>query len=122
MTRTPLSTRGRAGADARDRGSAAIELLGALPVVVIVVLVVLQTIAFAYTANAADQAVRDGARARSLGQAVEPAVARSLPGSLSASSVTYPDEGVRIEVRVPRIAIFPRFTVTRHAVFPRTVP
>jgi len=105
-----------------ERGTAAIELLGALPVVVVVVLVVLQVIAFAYTANAADQAVRDGARARSLGQPVEPAIDRSLPGSLDASSITYPSDGVRIVVRVPRIAIFPTMTVTREAAFPRTVP
>jgi hypothetical protein len=105
-----------------ERGSAAIELLGALPVVVIVVLCVLQAVAFAYTANAADQAVRDGARARSLGEAVGPAVERSLPGRLTASSVTYPAGGVRIEVKVPKIAIFPTMKVTREAVFPRTVP
>ncbi len=104
-----------------DRGSSAVELLGALPVVVVVVLVLLQVAAFTFTVQAANQAVRDGARARSLGHAVPSAVEESLPGGLHAESIEYPSDGVRIEVRVPRIAVFPAMTVTRQAFMPRTV-
>ncbi|MGN8246582.1 TadE/TadG family type IV pilus assembly protein [Cellulomonas soli] len=106
----------------RERGSSAIELLGVLPVVVVVLLALLQTIAVTYTTHATNQAVRDGARAMSLGRPVAAAVERSLPGGLEAQQITYPDGGVRIEVRVPRIAVFPGMTVTREAAMPRTAP
>jgi len=103
----------------RERGSSAVELLGVMPVVVVVILVVLQVCAAAYATQATNQAARDGARALSRAQSVPAAVERSLPGGLTAESLTYPGgDGVRLVVRVPRVAIFPPFTVTREAVMP----
>ena len=110
-----------------ERGSAAIEMLGVLPVVALVVLGLLQGIAAVYTTQATNQAVRDGARALSLGysvESVEVAVDRSLPSGLHPAQITYVDggQGVRLEVQVPRIAFFPQLTVDRTAVLPRATP
>lgn len=103
----------------RERGSSAVELLGVMPVVVVVILVVLQVCAAAYATQATNQAARDGARALSRHQSVPAAVERSLPGGLRADGISYPGgDGVRVEVRVPRIALFPPITVTREAVMP----
>ncbi|GIG19404.1 hypothetical protein Cch01nite_01280 [Cellulomonas chitinilytica] len=97
-------------------------MLGLVPIFVAVVLAFLQVAAFGLTAHAANQAVRDGARAASLGRSVPAAVDASLPNGLRTAQITYPAGAVRIEVPVPRIAIFPSFTVTRQAVMPRTAP
>jgi len=105
-----------------DRGSSAIEMLGLVPVFVAVVLAVLQVVAVGMTAHAANQAVRDGARAASLGRSVPAAVDASLPNGLRAAQISYPAGAVRIDVPVPKIAIFPSFTVSRQAVMPRTAP
>jgi len=107
-----------------ERGSAAIEMLGVLPVVALVVLGLLQGIAAVYTTQATNQAVRDGARALSLGYSAEVAVDRSLPSGLHPARITYVDggQGVRLEVQVPRIAFFPQLTVDRTAVMPRATP
>ena len=94
-----------------------------MPVVVIVILALLQVAAAAVTTLAANQAVRDGARAMSLGRSVPVAVDDSLPGSMHADQITDPGgNGVRIEVPVLRIGIFPSFTVVREAAMPRTAP
>jgi hypothetical protein len=106
----------------RDEGTSTLEVLGFAPIAVLIILVVLQVIAFTMTVTAANQAVRDGARAMSLGRSAEVAIERSLPDNLSASRITYPAGAVRIEVRVPRIAIMPQLTVERQATMPRTVP
>ena len=82
----------------------------------------LQVAAAAVTTLATNQAVRDGARAMSLGRSVPVAVDASLPGNMQAESITYPAGGVRIEVPVLRIGIFPSFTVVREAAMPRMVP
>ena len=105
-----------------DRGSSAVELVGALPVVVVVVLVALQALAGVYATQATNQAVRDGARAQSLGQPVDVAVERSLPGGLTVERIGYPAGGVELEVRVPRVLPGLDLTVTREAFMPRTLP
>lgn len=112
------------GRASRERGSAALELLGVMPVVAVLVVALLQAAAAIYTTHATNQAVRDGARALSLGRSAQVAVERSLPGGLRPSSISYVSggEGVRLEVDVPRIALFPPMTVERTAVMPRTSP
>jgi len=105
-----------------DEGTSTLEVLGFVPIACVIILVVLQVVAFSMTVSAANQAVRDGARALSLGRSAEVAIEQSLPDNLTASRITYPAGGVRIEVRVPRIAIMPQLTVARQATMPRTVP
>ena len=73
-----------------------------MPVVALVTLCLFQVAAAVYTTHATNQAVRDGARALSLGQSATTAIDRSLPGALNAHRVTYTSggEGVRLEVLV----------------------
>lgn len=107
----------------RDEGSASLEVLGLVPTVVVLLGILLYAASFVYTVHAANQAVRDGARALSLGQAAGPAIQRSLPGAVEVASVTYPvTGGVRLEVRTVDVGYAPQMTVTRTAVMPRTVP
>lgn len=115
---------GRRGAPARrvvgrERGSASIEMVGALPIIVVVVLVLFQVCAVVYATQAANQAVRDGARAMSLGRSVDAAVDASLPGGLTAQRITYPGDGaVRLELRAPGLAFLPEVVIERTAVMP----
>lgn len=104
-----------------DRGSASLELVGLLPVVVLVICALLYASSVAFTVSSANQAVRDGARAMSLGRSAEAAVHRSLPDSISIKSLTYPAGGVRLEVRTIPFPPFPQVTVVREATMPRTV-
>lgn len=117
---TGLLRRMRAAvATGRERGSSALEVTGLMGVVVLLLLLGLQVGAAVYTTQAANQAVRDGARALSLGDDAAQAVERSLPGSLTARSVTYPGAGaVRIEVVVPSLKVLPELVVSREAVMP----
>ncbi|GAA1633592.1 TadE/TadG family type IV pilus assembly protein [Georgenia ruanii] len=102
-----------------ERGSAALEMLGVLPVVVLVALATLQVLAGVYTVHAANQAVRDGARAASLGGSVAAAVDRSLPGTLTPRELSGTGGKVRLVLDVPRMAPFiPELRVTRTAVMP----
>ncbi|WP_162616428.1 TadE/TadG family type IV pilus assembly protein [Xylanimonas allomyrinae] len=106
-----------------ERGASTIEVLGAIPAVVLVILVVVQVCAFVWTVTAADQAVRDGARALSLGGSpaqVAAAVERSLPGGLDARSLDVVGERVMLQVDVPRLPVVPAMTITRDASMPRT--
>lgn len=103
----------------RDEGTAAIEVVGFMPVVAVVVLVVLQLVFATATINAANQAARDGARAQSLGRSVTAAVDRSLPSAFDGHTVTVDGTGrVTVEVPMPRVGIFPEYAVTRTAVMP----
>ncbi|WP_179951094.1 TadE/TadG family type IV pilus assembly protein [Xylanimonas oleitrophica] len=108
----------------RERGSATLEILGLVPLVVVAAIALVQVCAFAYTVSGANQASRDGARALSTGSGyvqVAQAVDRSLPGSLRASTVRV-ESGERVVVRVPvpRVGPFPAMTVERAATMPRT--
>jgi hypothetical protein len=104
---------------ARDEGTAAIEVVGFLPVVAVVVLIAVQVVFATATINATNQAVRDGARAHSLGDPVRAAVDRSLPDAFTADRVVVDGTGrVTVEVPMPRVALFPRFVITRTAVMP----
>lgn len=104
-----------------ERGSASLEILGLLPAVVLVLCTLLYVASAVYTVNAANQAVRDGARALSLGRPAEGAVLRSLPDSIPVQRITYPAGGVRLEVRTVRLPLLPQLTIVREATMPRTV-
>ena len=106
----------------RDGGSASLELVGLVPVIVLVMGVLLYAASAVYTVHAANQAARDGARALSLGRPVPAAVERSLPGAVELERITYPPTGgVRLQVQTVKVGFLPQMTVTRHAVLPRTV-
>lgn len=101
-----------------DRGSAAIEVVGAVIVMGVVLFAIVQMISFMIGIHVAHQAARDGARAMSLGRSVPLAVARSVPGD-STYRIEYPaSDTVRVEVTVDG----PIFTmdVGRQVAMPRT--
>lgn len=108
------------GSARRDEGSAAVELAAAVPIVILVMAAVLQTVSVISATSAANQAARDGARAVSLGRSATTAVEDSLPGGIDdARVVTRGDGRVEVEVDALRIVPFvPTFTVTRSAVMP----
>lgn len=103
-----------------DRGTATIEVMGGLVAVALAVVCLVQVAFYVLAADAATQAARDGARALSLGQPVQRAVERSLPGTLDAR-VTYPaPDTVKVTVDVRRVAGFPLIQVDRQVAMPRT--
>ena len=104
----------------RERGSSTIEVIGMVPVVVVLLLCLVQVCFVGYALLATNQAARDGARALSLGSSASLAVERSLPGALDSTGVTVRGEAVEVRVPVPQVRPFPRFVVERTAVMPGT--
>ena len=103
-----------------ERGTASIELVAIVPMVMFVVVVVFQVLASAYTVQAASQAARDGARAYSLGRSPEVAARNSLPGTVRLVEVTRvgPHHGVRVTVQGPVYLVIGDRTVTREVIMP----
>ena len=104
----------------RERGTASIELVGLVPLVLGVLVFALQLMIIVYTAHGASQAARDGARAYSLNQSPAAAAEASLPGALSLVSVTTfgPDHGVRVVVEAPPMLFLADRQVTRQVTMP----
>ena len=104
----------------RDRGVASIEIVGLLPLVALVVSMILQFVASAYTANAAESAARAAARAYSLGQDPTTAARRSLPSGIQPVSVTVhgPKHAATVTVRIPRTSVLPLHDVSKTVVMP----
>jgi hypothetical protein len=118
---TPMSSP-RAAKRRRDRGQGTIEFMAMVPLVLAVLVCAVQVMAQAYTAHAASQAARDGARAYSLGQSATGAVRASLPGNvrlLNARS-TGPEHTVVVTVEPPlKMIPFVRdYRVTRSVTMP----
>lgn len=97
-----FSLRGRAGFDGRDRGQASVELLGALPAVLIVGLVVFQLLAVGYAAVVAGGAAEAGALALASGEDAREGARRALPGwSRQRARVTVRRGRVGVALRPP---------------------
>ena len=111
-----ITRRSRTG----ERGTASIELVAIVPLVMFVVVAVCQVLVSASTVQAASQAARDGARAYSLGRSPEAAVAASLPGHVRLVEVTRlgPHHGVRVTVQGPVYLVVGDRTVTREVIMP----
>ena len=103
-----------------ERGQASIEFVGLLPLVLAVLVGAMQVMILAYTAHAASEAARDGARAYSLDQAPEAAARNSLPGAIALVGVsTYgPNHGVRVTVEAPPMLFLVDRQITRTVVMP----
>lgn len=120
----------RAGArrPAGDRGQSAIEFLGVLPFLLLLIVAALQLFYTLYTVNATDTAARAAARAESLGGSPQQAAADALPSFLRGSlrSVNYPArETVTVSVEVPVLfpgLSLPAFHVDRSASMPMAEP
>ncbi len=104
----------------RQRGSASLELVGLLPIVVLVCMLLLQGAAALFATQAASDAVRQAARADSLGGDPRAAAEAALPGGLRVEALSSfgPGHGARLSVRVPRLSPIPQIIVTREAVLP----
>jgi hypothetical protein len=111
-----------------DRGVASLELLGMIPLVFVIAAIGLQVGVFLWAVTNTNEAVRQGARAQSLGQdgcaAARATLARSLRSECSGSGGTgmgSPAE-VSLVVEVPVLALvdeyLPDVVITRDAYLP----
>ena len=107
-----------------DRGQGTIEFMAMVPLVLAVLACALQVMAQAYTAHAASQAARDGARAASLDQSAAAAVQASLPGNVRLEDMSSggPEHTVVVVV-APPIKLIPfigneAYTITRSVTMP----
>jgi hypothetical protein len=117
-----MSTRTPTGSRPRDRAQATLEFMAMVPLVLAVLVCAVQVMAQAYTAHAASQAARDGARAASLGQSAAGAVQASLPGNVQLLTMrsTGPGHTVVVEVKPP-IELIPfvdDYKITRSVTMP----
>jgi len=107
-----------------DRGQSAIEFLGVLPFLLLLIVAALQLFYTMYTVNATDTAVRAAARAESLSGSPQQAANDALPSFLRSSlqPVNYPaPETVTVSVKIPVLfpgLSFPVFHVDRSASMP----
>ena len=109
---------------AKERGSAALEVVGTLPVLLLSALVALQIGVVGWTVAEAGEAAKAGARAKSVGVDPEDAVRESLGGMLEPKASSFgsqtPGEGYRytVEVEVPTVLPFSIGSVTRSVEMP----
>ena len=104
----------------REQGQATIEFMAMVPLVLAVLVAALQVMILSYTAHAASQAARDGARAYSLDGSATAAARASLPGAISLVNVTTygPEHGVRVTVEAPPMLFLLDRQVTRSVTMP----
>ena len=91
-----------------------------VPLVMGVLVAALQVMVLTYTAHAASQAARDGARAYSLDRSPVSAAQASLPGAISLVDVATfgPDHGVRVTVEAPAMLFLVDRRITRSVTMP----
>jgi hypothetical protein len=97
----------------RETGTASVELIGAIPFLLLALLVAGQLVAAGHALWSAGVAARAGARAALVGGDAEEAARRALPDSLRRGAEVTEDEAVAVRVPVPRLLpALPRLTVT----------
>ncbi len=103
-----------------ERGTASVEMVALVPLVMFVIILVFQVITAAGTVQAASQAARDAARAYSLGESPDEAARASLPATVRlAEVITFgPHHGVRVVVEAPGFLVIGDRLVTREVVMP----
>jgi hypothetical protein len=85
-----------------ERGQASVELLGAIPVVLVLGLVIMQALAVGYAAVVAGSAAEAGALALAADRDPRAAARQSLPGwSRARARVTSGADRVRVRLRPP---------------------
>jgi pilus assembly protein CpaE len=84
----------------RERGQASVELLGALPAVLVAALAAWQIVLAAHTLWLAGNAARVGARAEAVGRDAETAARTALPAYLRRGAVVATRSGGSVDVRV----------------------
>ncbi|PID52831.1 MAG: pilus assembly protein TadE [Micrococcales bacterium] len=105
-----------------ERGAAALETIGLLPVIILAGLIALQFGIAGWTVVSTSQAARDAARAASLERDPVFAAEEALPGILTAQSVRRePEPGSHrytVEVEVPSVVLLELGSVRRTAEMP----
>jgi Flp pilus assembly protein TadG len=96
-----------------DHGTASIEVVALVPLVILVAMFALQLGVAGWTASQTEEAARQSARAQSLGQDPRSAAERALPGTLSVDRISAGGDTVTLWVDVPRVSLLPVFTVSR---------
>ncbi|GGL39730.1 pilus assembly protein TadE [Phycicoccus endophyticus] len=93
----------------RERGAAALEMLGVAPLIVFAALVALQFGVAGWTVVSTAEAAKNAARAASLGQDPRAAADGALPGAMDATTVVggRTDDGYRYSVTVPVPTVLP---------------
>ena len=86
-----------------ERGQASVELIGAIPVLLVAVLIAAQFVAAGHALWSAALAARAGARASVVGRDATRAARRALPGLLRDGARIGEDGGVSVRVAVPRL-------------------
>jgi hypothetical protein len=86
-----------------ERGSVSLELVGAVPVILLCLLVAAQITAGGYALWSAGLAARAGARAELTGRDPAGAARRALPPGLSAEVRVESGKAVRVGVLLPRL-------------------
>jgi hypothetical protein len=101
-----------------DRGQASVELVAALPALVLATLVALQLLAAGYALTLADGAAEAGALALAAGVSPQDAARAALPGG-AGDDVSVTVQGNRVSVRLrppsPFAAVAERLAVTSTA-------
>lgn len=91
----------------RERGSAALEVAGLLPLILMTAVIVLQMGVVGWTLVATGQAARDASRAATLGEDPGRAASAALPGILAVKSLeggnTGDSERYTVTVKVPSL-------------------
>lgn len=96
----------------KEEGTASIELIAALPLLLLVVLVAAQVALAGQALWSASVAARAGARAALVGGDASAAARRALPPSMRAGSRVDDGDDVSVRVAVPRLLpAMPRVTV-----------
>jgi GTP:adenosylcobinamide-phosphate guanylyltransferase len=109
----------RWGGRSRDQaGTAALELVALLPVLVLVADLALQGGAAVWAVSAADNAARSAARAQSLGQDFRAVCETALPAGVSLVDCHPEGNRVVVTLRIAKVSPLPVMTVTRSAEMP----
>lgn len=103
-----------------QRGSATLEVVALVPIMLLVALFTLQLGVAGWTASQTQEAARQAARAQGMGLDARVAAERALPGALEVDQITGGGGSVALRVVVPRVSPLPQFKVVRRAVMPRT--
>jgi len=90
-------------ANSDERGSVSLELVGAVPIVLLCLLVAAQVAVGGYALWSAGLAARAGARAELTGRDPAGAARRALPPGLSAEVKVDSGKAVRVGVLLPRL-------------------
>jgi hypothetical protein len=108
-----------------EQGTAAVELIGMLPLMLLAALLVWQALLITSAATAAEHAARNASRAASTAQPVDAAGLSAVPSWLRDDTLVQRDSGsteVTVRITVPLVApgLASPWTVVREADLPRT--